>query len=164
MPSWAISQIEHAIYGFFWKDKHPLVNRDILALPLREGGFNIPRLETKIQAFRLNSLRKLLTEEDAHWKHLTAYFLGVANMNLGKMTLALDFSQRHINRTIPAFHKELLNAWSKHKEHRIRMQTPKSTVDILQEPLFLNELIAVQNKPLLYTVYGLDCSCDKLIN
>ena len=151
VPSWAISQIEQAIYGFFWKDKQPLVNRDILALPLREGGFNIPRLETKIQAFRLNSLRKLLTEEDAHWKHFTAYFLGVANMNLGKMTLALDFSRRHINRTIPAFHKELLNAWSKHKEHRIRLQTSKSTVDILQEPLFLNELIAVQNKPLLYT-------------
>ena len=30
------------------------------------------------------------------------------------------------------------------------MQTPKSTVDILQEPLFLNELLSVQNKPLLY--------------
>ena len=151
VPSWAISQIEDAIYGFFWKNKHPLVNRDILALPLREGGFNIPRLETKIQAFRLNSLRRLLTEEDAHWKHFTAYFLRVANMDLGKMTLALDFSQRHITRTIPAFHKELLNAWSKHKEHRIRMQTPKFTVDILQEPLFLNEIIVVQNKPLLYT-------------
>ena len=123
-----------------------------MALPLREGGFNIPRLKTEIQAFRLNSLRRLLTEEDAHCKHFTAYFLGVANMNLGKTTLALDFSQRHINRTIPAFHKELrLNAWSKHKEHRIRMQTPKFTVDILQEPLFLNELIVVQNKPLLYT-------------
>ena len=151
MPSWAISQIEHAIYGFFWKNKHPLVNRDILALPLREGGFNIPRLETKIQAFRLNSLRRLLTEEDAHWKHFTAYFLRVANMDLGRMTLALDFSQRHITRTIPSFHKELLNAWSKHKEHRIRTQTPKFTEDILQEPLFLNELIVVRNKPLLYT-------------
>ena len=74
MPSWAISQIEYAIYGFFSKNKHPLVNRDILALPLREGGFNIPQLETKIQAFRLNSLRRLLTKEDAHWTHFTAYF------------------------------------------------------------------------------------------
>ena len=73
VPSWAISQIEYSIYGFFSKNKHPLVDRDILALPLREGGFNIPRLETKIQAFRLNSLRRLLTEEDAHWKHFTAY-------------------------------------------------------------------------------------------
>ena len=73
-------------------------------------------------------------------------------MDLGKMTLALDFSQRHITRTIPAFHKELLNAWSKHKEHRIRIQTPKFTVDILQEPLFLNELIVARNKPLLYCI------------
>ena len=139
VPSWAISQIEHAIYGFFWKNKHPLVNRDILALPLREGGSNIPWLETKIQ------------EEDAHWKQFTAYFLRVANMDLGRVTLALDVSQRHITRTIPAFHKELLNAWSKHKEHRIRTQTPKFTEDFLQEPPFLNEQIVVRNKPLLYT-------------
>ena len=122
-----------------------------MALPLRESGFNIPRLETKIQAFHLNSLRRPLTEEDVHWKHFTAHFLRVANVYLGRMTLALDFSQRHITRTIPAFHKELLNAWSKHKEHRICMQTPKFTEDIIQEPLFLNELINVRNKPILYT-------------
>ena len=121
-----------------------------MALPLREGGFNIPRLEMKIQAFHLNSLRRLLTEEDAHWKHFTAYFLRVANMDLGRMTLALDFSQWHITWTIPAFLKEPLNAWSKHKEHCIRMQTPKFTEDILQEPLFLNELIVVRNNPLLH--------------
>ena len=107
MPSWAISQIEHAIYGFFWKNKHPLVNRDILALPLREGGFNIPRLETKIQAFRLNSLRRLLTEEDAHWKHFTAYFLRVANMDLGRMTLALDFYDIFMAMSLGAKHHNL---------------------------------------------------------
>lgn len=36
------------------------------ALPLSEVGFNIPRLENKIQALRGNTLRRLLTEEDAH--------------------------------------------------------------------------------------------------
>ena len=66
VPPWACVKIEQAIYGFFWKNKHPLVNRDILALHLSEGGFNIPRLKTKIQAFRMNTLKRLLTTEDAH--------------------------------------------------------------------------------------------------
>ena len=42
MPAWAISQIEELIYDFFWNYKRHLVNKDILALPLKEGGFNIP--------------------------------------------------------------------------------------------------------------------------
>ena len=93
VPSWAITQIEQAIYRFFWNNKHPLVNRDILSLPLKEGGFNIPRLETRIQAFRLNTLRRLLSEEEAHWKHFTSYFLRVSNLYLGKMTLIMDFTR-----------------------------------------------------------------------
>ena len=57
MLAWAISQIEESIYDFFWNYKRHCVNKDILALPLKEGGFNIPRLKTKMQALRLNTLR-----------------------------------------------------------------------------------------------------------
>ena len=151
VPPWASAQIEQAIYSFFWNYKRPMVNRDILALPLKEGGFNIPRLETRIQAFRLNTLRRLLTEDDAHWKYFTAHFLRVANMRLGKMTLMLDYTVQHIDRDIPAFHKELLTAWFKHSKQRTRTQIPSSVTDIINEPLFLNTLISVQNKPILYT-------------
>ena len=150
VPSWACAQIEQAIYGFFWNNKHPLVNRDILALPLSEGGFNIPRLETKIQAFRMNTLKRLLTPEDAHWKNFTAHFLRVANMKLGKMTLALNYSLQNINRDIPSFHQELLRAWYKHSQYRTRSQTPVSVSDILKEPLFLNGLITSRNRTLIY--------------
>ena len=150
VPSWVISQIEQAVYGFFWNYKHPLVNRDILALPLKEGGFNLPRLETRIRAFRLNTLKRFLSAEDAHWKRFTAHFLRVAKMPLGKMTLLLDYSLQRIDPDIPAFYKELLTAWNKHGEHRIRIQTPESATDILNEPLFLNDLITTQNKPLFF--------------
>ena len=151
MPPWAVTQIERLIYDSFWNYKHPLVNRNILALPLGEGGFNIPLLQTRIHAFRLTTLKRLLSGEDAHWKHFTAYFLRVANMKLGKMTLVLDYSPQRIDRDIPAFHKELLMAWHKHKECHTRARTPESVTDILNEPLFLNELIKFQEKPLIYT-------------
>ena len=48
--------IERVIYDFFWSYKRHLVNKDILALPLNGGGFSITRLQTKIEAFRLNTL------------------------------------------------------------------------------------------------------------
>lgn len=56
VPSWAVTQIEPVIYDFFWDYKRHLVNKDILALPLSDGGLNIPRLQTKIDAFRLNTV------------------------------------------------------------------------------------------------------------
>ena len=151
MPPWAVSQIERSIYAFFWSNKHPLVNREILALPLGEGGFNIPLLQTRIYAFRLNTLKRLLSVGDAHWKYFTAYFLRVANMKLGKMTLVLDYSPQRIDGDIPAFHRELLMAWYRHKECHTRTQIPELIKDVLNEPLFLNDLITSQEKPLLYT-------------
>ena len=151
MPPWAVSQIERSIYAFFWSNKHPLVNREILALPLGEGGFNIPLLQTRIYAFRLNTLKRLLSVGDAHWKYFTAYFLRVANMKLGKMTLVLDYSPQRIDGDIPAFHRELLMAWYRHKECHTRTQIPELIKDVLNEPLFLNDLITSKEKPLLYT-------------
>jgi exonuclease III len=148
MPAWAISQIETSIYDFFWNYKRHLVNKDILALPVQQGGFNIPRIETKIQSLRLNTLRRLLSAEDAHWKYFVAYFFRISHMNLGKLSLVLDFSTRHIDRDVPVFHKELLLAWHKHKHLLTRTHTPDNLQSILNEPLFQNELITAINQPL----------------
>ena len=150
IPSWAVTQIEQGIYRFFWSGKKPLVNRDILALPLKEGGFNIARLDSKIQALRLNTLRRMLTGEEAHWKHFTAYFLRVSGMSLGKLTLALDYRPRDIDNDIPSFHKELLTAWCQHGTHHSRSNPPVCRTDILKEPLFRNNLISTSNRSPFY--------------
>ena len=129
---------------FFWNNEHPLVCRDILALPVKEGGFNIPRLESRIQAFRVNTLKRLLSGEEAHWKRFTAYLFRVSNMKLGKLTLALEYSLQSINRDVPAFHKELLSAWFKHSPYRVRTHVSVSI------SLFLNKQITVDDVPLFY--------------
>ena len=126
------------------------MNRDILSLPLKEGGINIPQLETRIQAFRLNTMRRLLSEEEAHWKHFTSYFLRVSNLHLGKKTLIMDFPLQRINGNILLFHKELLTAWHRHGILRTRTRSPESVTDILKEPLFMNSLISTKDKPLFF--------------
>ena len=63
---------------------------------------NIPLLQTRIYAFRLNTLKRLLSVVDAHWKYFTAYFLRVANTKLGKMTVVLDYSSA-LMATFPRF-------------------------------------------------------------
>ena len=66
------------------------------------------------------------------------------------MTLVLCYSPQRINRDIPAFHRELLIAWHKHKGRHTRTSTPESLTDVLNEPLVLNEIIVSQEKPLIY--------------
>lgn len=148
VPSWAIAQIEESIYNFFWSYKRHLVNKDILALPVQHGGFNIPRIKTKIQSLRLNTLRRLLSAEDAHWKHFVTHFFRISHMNLGKLSLVLDFSTRQIGRDVPIFHKELLLAWQEHKHLLTRTNIPDNVQNILNEPLFQNELITFNDQPL----------------
>ena len=115
IPSWAIPQIEESIYNFFCNYKCHCVTKDILALPVQHRGFNIPRIKTKIQSLRLNTLRRLLSAEDAHWKHFVTHFFRISKMNLGKLSLVLDFSTRQIGRDVPIFHKELLLGWQQYR-------------------------------------------------
>ena len=150
VPAWASTRIEQIIYRFFWSNKHPLVNRDVLALPLSKGGFNIARLETKKRALRLNTLRRLLAWEHANWKYFTAFFLGVSGIRLGKLTPALNFNPQDIDHDLPPFHKELLSAWLKHKPFHSRLHIQESFPDILNEPLFRNNLSTAEGKPLFY--------------
>ena len=72
-------------------------------------------------------------------------------MRLGKLTLVLDFSPRQIDRDLPIFHRELLIAWCKHKRLRTRIHIPEKLPNILNEPLFHNDLITVKTQPLAYS-------------
>ena len=146
VPSWAIAQIEESIYNFFWNYKRHLVNKDILALPVQHCGFNIQRIKTKTQALRLNTLRKLLSAEDVHWKHFVSHFFRISHMNLGKLSLVLDFNSRQIGRDVLIFHKELLLAWQQYKHLLTRTHIPDNVQSILAEPLIQNELISANGE------------------
>ncbi|KAL9984497.1 hypothetical protein ACROYT_G006797 [Oculina patagonica] len=101
IPPWAVRDIEQAIYRFFWSNKKPLVNRDILALPRDEGGFNVHRIGTKITALRLTTLRRLLSPESASWKYFVSHYLRVAGFTLGSRTLATSFKPKEDYAGIP---------------------------------------------------------------
>lgn len=66
------------------------------------------------------------------------------------MALALDYSLQYINRDIPSFHKALLIAWYRHKDHHTRTRSPESVTDTLNESLFLNPVITTEGKPLIF--------------
>ena len=74
-------------------------------------------------------------------------------MDLGKLSLVLDYPLQRIDGNIPAFHKELLSAWLKHEPCRLRTNVPTIVTDILNEPLFLNKEITLHNEVLFFKVW-----------
>lgn len=152
-PPWAIAEIEHAIYDFFWDNKSPLTTRDILALPVASGGFNLHRIQAKIEALRLNTLRRLLEPSLAHWKTFTEHFLRVSDISVGKLVLTTSYSVAQINKNIPDFHQELLRAWSRFTPHLARTNLPLVYTEILEEPIFRSDLIQYDGQPLFNSAW-----------
>ena len=142
--SWAAKEI------FLWHNKRPLLNRDVLALPIKKGVLNIPCIYDKIQALRLNKIKRLLTHEQADWKFLTSHLLHLTNMPNGKYTLVLDNIIQHIDHHLPAFLRDLLTAWHAHANKHARTNLPITLRDVMKEPLFSNPLIFINNDTFYY--------------
>ena len=76
--------------------------------------------------------------------------LRISDMDLGKLSLVLDYPVQRIDRNIPSFHEELLSAWLKHEPCSFRTNVPTIVTDILNEPLFLNKEITLHHELLFF--------------
>lgn len=74
-----------------------------IALLLQHGHFNIPRFQTKVEAVQLNTLRRLMSGEDAHCKHFPGYLLRVSRMDCENKRLYLTSRQDKLNVTYRPF-------------------------------------------------------------
>ena len=121
-----------------------------MALPTLEGGHNIHRLAPKIEALRINTLRRLLHPEPAPWKSFVEHFLRVSHMRLSRLTLATTYLLQHIDSNIPLYHQGLLRAWLKHQCYHTRIHLTSSLADILHETLFRSLLLQHNGQPIYH--------------
>lgn len=138
---------------FFWDNKSQLTTRDILALPVASGGINIHRIQAKIEALRLKTLRRLLDPTPAHKKTFTEHFLRSSNVSIGKLTLTTSYNTTQISETIPDFHQALLRAWLRFKPQLVRTNLPSVYTEILDEPIFRSDLIQHDDQPLFNSAW-----------
>jgi len=121
-PSWAIQEIEGVIYAFLWDNKWPLLNPNMMALPLAKGSLNVPWIKEKLQAACLKTIWSLLSYKQANWKFLTSHFFCLSYIPTSKHTLVLNYTvHHHIDLNIPHFHRYLLIAWLHHNNHPVTL-------------------------------------------
>ncbi|MBN3292510.1 YTX2 protein, partial [Polypterus senegalus] len=138
-PLLLVQQIQKAIIDFFWTGTH-WIQKGVLFLPLDEGGQGLIDITSRIAAFRLQTIQKLLYPvEQSQWMNLAVLFFKQArHMGLGK-SLLLCHLDKIKTLQVPEFYKSLLAAW---QLLAIKKDCDDlSTFWVLHEPLFYNPAV-----------------------
>ena len=74
LPSWALTRLNAAVFGFFWAGKRELVARNVVRQPKDKGGFSVVSIESKIFSLLVQWVRRLEVCPN-RWVYLLTYWL-----------------------------------------------------------------------------------------
>lgn len=162
LPNWVEQDLVKHIYGFLWDGKPAQVRRSTLIGKNSQGGLNIPDLQMKKEALRLKWFRKYFDElSNVKWKNTMNYFLRkYQNMGLTYEILDIIYDKSSLEK-LPVFYRELLEAWD--NINIGERQEPMMYNDIVNQPLFGNPFILIQNRMLKFNLF-IKCGITKLHN
>ena len=137
-PRGLIVDIQRVLVKFFWSGYHWL-RPAVLYRPRKEGGQGVVDISSRIMAFRLQSVQRLLFNEQIAW-HLFAHFLlqQAGGLKYDRHLFLVDL-ERINYASLPGFYRSLLNAWKGFGVQRLN--EVYNCRMFLQEPLFYNTFL-----------------------
>ena len=105
MPHFYQNMFQRSCFRFIWKTTFEPIARKTLYLPFKNGGLNIPCINTKIKAFYLSHICRFLNDDDIPWKYFTTYWIGI---QLRKYKLSLASNSMPHSDTVPSFYVKCL--------------------------------------------------------
>lgn len=150
MPQQVEKQIRELYLQFLWDNKPPKINFYTMISDKRNGGLNIPDITLKRTAMRIKWVRKFFQNESiGYWKETMSYYLRLyGNMNLDTTIFELTQFDSRLMKLLPEFYREILQSWA--YLFSGRTFSPQNVLDILKQPLFTNNRIVIDSKPLLF--------------
>ncbi|KAI4884728.1 hypothetical protein NFI96_032233, partial [Prochilodus magdalenae] len=139
-PVSLIKDIQMRIVTFFWSGQH-WIPAPALYLPLQEGGQALIDLSSRVKAFRLQTVQRLIHGKCRAWVDTACVLLRrVEGLDCDKHLFVLRLDEMNLSATSP-FYQSVLRAWSAVLCVR-RVDEPLTLVE--EEPLFFNHLISSQ--------------------
>lgn len=109
LPSWALTRLNSAVFGFFWAGKRELVARNVVRQPKDKGGFSVVSIESKIFSLLVQWVRRLEACPNG-WVYLLTYWL-LDRYGL-TIPIALSGSVEVDWELLPPFYCSLFQAWT----------------------------------------------------
>ncbi|KAI4891759.1 hypothetical protein NFI96_005207 [Prochilodus magdalenae] len=141
-PAGLLADIQRRLVEFFWSGQHWL-KAAVLYLPTHEGGQGLIDLESRVTAFRLKAVQRLLYRPDLPWRETAHVLLRKAgNMGLDRHLFLLDTTGLDLS-GLESFYASMLSAWTLLQHTRVGGLQP--TPWVWEEPIFCNKLIPLRS-------------------
>ena len=76
IPPLYLEKVIKTVFSFIWSGKTELVKRKTLYLSKEKGGIELTHVDTKVKAFQIKHVFKLINGEYAKWQSLAIYWIG----------------------------------------------------------------------------------------
>ncbi|MGH0142662.1 UNVERIFIED_CONTAM: hypothetical protein FKN15_069841 [Acipenser sinensis] len=139
-PQGLMEEVQKVMLDFFWDGLHWL-RKGVLYLPREKGGQGVMDVSSRVSAFRLQSVQRLLYGPDSlSWRLLACALLRRAGaLQLDKHLFLVDSSQVDLS-SLPTFYRSMLRAW---RLLRVERGEEAPTLHwLLEEPIVNNPLLA----------------------
>ena len=153
VPQKVIIDLERLVLDFLWGARHTRVRKQVLYLPIKQGGLGLIDITTKIQSLHLRWVGKLLDNTlKGPWKILMIYQLNKLRNAAQGASVFRTFVEQPAG--VPKFYKNLLQSWRTFTNNQ--RDRPNTLEQILNEPIFYNRLITYDQKYLYPTKWSKD--------
>ncbi|KAK0151588.1 Transposon TX1 uncharacterized protein [Merluccius polli] len=137
-PDGLLKEVQRRLVNFFWGGCH-WTKAAVLFLPVEEGGQGLIDLRSRVTAFRLQTVQRLLHHKQQLWGETASVLLRkVMELEYDKHLFLLELSGMDFTAT-SAFYQSVLRAW------RTVLETKRDCSQVYgsvgEEPLFYNPLI-----------------------
>jgi hypothetical protein len=109
-PRWVFDKYKQIITKFIWNNKPAKVKYSTMIAKIEDGGLYVQDLETKVEAMKLNWVKKLYdTNHQAPWKTYIAQFFNMDMSTIVKSNLA----EKHLPEIKEKLYVEMWKTWCK---------------------------------------------------
>ena len=131
--------LDEMLFNFIWNQKKPLLSKITLIQPIEQGGMSMVSISEFINASKIMFLKRFCNGIDANWKILSQNLMGLCTEELLRKR---TFKNTTCHIKTP-FYKDLLSVWC-----NLVAIEPSSFAEFLDEPLFHNDLLTIDKKPI----------------
>ena len=141
-PPQVIKDIQKAFIHFLWDGGSSKIARNTIIKPIEEGGLKMIDLEQKIKSLKLNWIKRSIENPSSPWTLILKDLLYGIPFNY---IVQCNNNCQYLMENTPKFYQEIYKVWN-----TIEKPEPQKLDEILQQNIWLNKNITIQNKPILW--------------
>ena len=147
-PMQFLERLDTLIFKFLWQNKPPRIKRETIIASIKDGGLRMPDIHAFHIAQKVMCMKNLILEDG---KGLSLF---LETSGIRKSMLNHKLNEQYFSQfCLYPFHKQILNCW-----FGMKSTHPVSRNEILNEYIFENVLVTINNKPLHPKDFGLGLS------